>query len=339
MSSKAPIDGYVDPKIPNPNKDSDSPIIIYGYTPTLALSALALALYGLLLLLHAFRLYLHRLLAFSILLLTTTIFEIVGYAFRLRSSPPPTGDPYNTISFVIQYFFIVVAPVFLSAGIYTTLTSLIAALSRSNHNITHITPTSNPLTDNASAREKPNNNNNNNNNDLSPLSLPRRLIISLFVTCDILSTIVQVAGAALIGVSESNRKSPTTGNNILLAGLAFQVFSFLLFLILLFIFLWKTRQMTMTMTSRGKGGGAGGGMLRFTTALVGASLLVYLRTIFRLAETAQGINGYASSHEAFFGALEFAPVVLAVGLLGWWHPGRLVGKGGLLITREEGGTG
>ncbi|KAL9045917.1 MAG: hypothetical protein Q9214_001129 [Letrouitia sp. 1 TL-2023] len=334
MSSKAPIDGYVDPKIPNPNKDSDSPIIIYGYTPTLALSALALALYGLLLMLHAFRLYLHRLLAFSILLLTTTIFEIVGYAFRLRSSPPPTGDPYNTINFVVQYFFIVVAPVFLSAGIYTTLTSLIAALSRGNHN--HNTSTSNTLTDHASAREKTNNNNN-----LSPLSLPRRLIISLFVTCDVLSTIVQVAGAALIGVSESNRKSPTTGNNILLAGLAFQVFSFLLFLILLAIFLHKTR--TTTISSPGAGAGAGedgaaGGMMpRFTATLVGASLLVYLRTIFRLAETAQGINGYASNHEAFFGALEFAPVVLAVGLLGWWHPGRLVGKGGLLM-KGGGGT-
>lgn len=92
------------------------------------------------------------------------------------------------------------------------------------------------------------------------------------------------------------------------------------------------------MSSHGAGkDGAARVMPRFTAALVGASLLVYLRTIFRLAETAQGINGYASSHEAFFGALEFAPVVLAVGLLGWWHPGRLEGKGGLLIEREGGG--
>lgn len=87
------------------------------------------------------------------------------------------------------------------------------------------------------------------------------------------------------------------------------------------------------------GHGAARGMPRFTAALVGASLLVYLRTIFRLAETAQGIDGYASSHESFFGALEFAPVVLTVGLLGWWHPGRLVGKGGLLIERGGGGAG
>ena len=30
MSSKAPIAGYVDPSIPNPNRPEDAPIIIYG---------------------------------------------------------------------------------------------------------------------------------------------------------------------------------------------------------------------------------------------------------------------------------------------------------------------
>lgn len=257
---------------------------LFRYTPTLALSALAVAIYALLLILHVYRYYAHRLVAFSVLLIITTVFEIIGYAFRLQSSPPPVGNPYKVINFIIQYFFIVVAPVFLSAGIYTTLTSLIALMGQ----------------------------------NLSPLGLSRKTIIAIFVTCDVVATIVQVAGAALIGSAESNRKSPTTANNILLAGLAFQVFSFLIFLILLAIFILNSRKAAV---SRGEGG-----MMRFTAAVVGSSLLVYLRTIFRLAETAEGVMGYASSHEAFFGALEFAPIVLAVGILGWWHPGRLVGR-------------
>lgn len=73
-------------------------------------------------------------------------------------------------------------------------------------------------------------------------------------------------------------------------------------------------------------------MRMYTMALVASSLLVYLRTIFRLAETSQGVGGYASSHEVFFGVLEFAPIVVAIGLLGWWHPGRLVGRNGLLSS-------
>ncbi|KAL9057659.1 MAG: hypothetical protein Q9206_002256 [Seirophora lacunosa] len=301
MSDKAPIDGYVDPSIPNPNGEQDAPIIIYGYTPHLALSALALALFAILLVFHSYRLYKTRLYAFSILLVFTTFCEIIGYAFRLRSSPPPVGNPYNVINFIVQYFFIVCAPVFLSAAIYTTLTSFIRALSG----------------DDAAVARK-----------LSPLGLTKRTILAIFITADVVATIVQVAGAALIGVAQSNRKSPTTANNILLAGLAFQVFSFLVFLILLFIFLQKSKK---AMMSTGTGNGERGGvMMMYMFALVVSSLLVYLRTCFRLAETAQGIGGYASSHEPFFGSLEFAPIVVAIAMLGWWHPGLLVGRNGLL---------
>jgi membrane-associated HD superfamily phosphohydrolase len=214
----------------------------------------------------------------------TTVFELVGYAFRLQSSPPPVGNPYKVINFVIQYFFIVVAPVFLSAAIYTTLTSLIDVLGQG----------------------------------LSPYGLSKKFILWFFITSDVIATITQVVGAALIGVAESNNKSSDKANNILLAGLVYQVFTFLLFLILLFVFLSKARKAGTSTSSSG--------LRQFSAALVVSSLLVYLRTIFRLAETAEGVGGYASTHEAFFGALEFAPIVLAIVILGWWHPGKLLPK-------------
>lgn len=234
--------------------------------------------------LHVVRLWQYRRWAFSSLLILTAVCELVGYAFRLRSSPPPTGDPYDVISFVVQYFFIVVAPVFLSAALYTTLTSLITALG----------------------------------SHLSPFGLGTKTILWTFITSDVVATITQVTGAALIGSSESNNESPDTGNNILLGGLTFQVFSFLLFLTLLLAFLRKARKAT---TSTGEGG-----MMRFSIMVVLSSLLVYLRTVFRLAETAEGIGGYASSHEAFFGALEFAPIIASILILGWWHPGKWIPK-------------
>ncbi len=208
----------------------------------------------------------------------------MGYAFRLQSSPPPVGNPYKVINFVIQYFFIVVAPVFLSAAIYTTLTSLIDVLGQG----------------------------------LSPYGLSKKFILWFFITSDVIATITQVVGAALIGVAESNNKSSDKANNILLAGLVYQVFTFLLFLILLFVFLSKARKAATSTSSSG--------LRQFSAALVVSSLLVYLRTIFRLAETAEGVGGYASTHEAFFGALEFAPIVLAIVILGWWHPGKLLPK-------------
>ena len=65
----------------------------------------------------------------------------------------------------------------------------------------------------------------------------------------------------------------------------------------------------------------------FMLAVTVASFLVYLRTVFRLAETAQGLFGGVSTNEKFFGTLEFAPVVLAVGILAVWHPGRWLAQG------------
>lgn len=64
--------------------------------------------------------------------------------------------------------------------------------------------------------------------------------------------------------------------------------------------------------------------MTFVIVLMVAALMVFLRTIFRLAETAQGVFGYLSSHEGFFAGLEFAPVIVAVLLLNIWHPGKWI---------------
>lgn len=68
------------------------------------------------------------------------------------------------------------------------------------------------------------------------------------------------------------------------------------------------------------------GLTAFVAAFSAATLLIYLRTCFRLAETAEGLGGDLSTKEVYFGVLEFAPVVIAVALLTVWHPGRCVGS-------------
>ena len=197
--------------------------------------------------------------------------EIVGYIFRILSSQ---NDPYSVPWFVGQYFFIVVAPVFFSAAIYAIVSVLINTYGR----------------------------------EYSPI--PPKVVLGVFITCDVIATIVQIAGAALIGVAYSNRKDPTTPNNILLAGLAFQVFSFALFLCVLSWVLLRARQSPVRVSHS------------FLVALIVATLAVYLRTCFRLAETAEGLMQFLSTHEVFFSCLEFVPILVAVYLFTYWHPGR-----------------
>ena len=220
--------------------------------------------------------------------------EVVGYIFRSVSSHK---DPYSVIYFVVQYFFIVVAPVFISASIYVCLNKLIRWAAVEGF-------------------------------DTRPRAWLRpKMILWGFVACDVVATVLQIAGAGMIGSAESHQKSPTVPNDILLAGLVFQTAAFTVFLLLFGAFivsLHRAQHVRSKVASK----------RRFLLALASASLLVYLRTIFRLAETSQGVFGYLSSHEAIFGVLEFAPVVVAVWILGVWHPGRWLPKPALMSSQS-----
>jgi hypothetical protein len=64
----------------------------------------------------------------------------------------------------------------------------------------------------------------------------------LFIVCDVAATIVRIAGAVLVDVAYPYQDDLTTPNKILLAGLAFQVFSFAVFLVVIFWSLVKARK-------------------------------------------------------------------------------------------------
>jgi hypothetical protein len=181
------------------------------------------------------------------------------------------------IWFVLQYFFIVTAPVFLSAAIYAVLSVLINEVGKK----------------------------------YSPI--PPKLVLGVFISSDAVMTVVQICGAAMIGAAESKDKDPTTGKNILMAGLAVQVFSFFIFLILLGVVLWRSRNALL-------------GLRAFIFAFVAVTMLVYVRTCFRLAEVAQGVKAYLFTHEDFFACLEFAPIAVAMLLFNVFHPGRYLRK-------------
>lgn len=206
----------------------------------------------------------------------------------LSCSKPSTAEfeTDNIPQFVIQYFFIVCAPVALTAAIYACLYKMARWASKAT------------LSGLGSNWRRP------------------RWILWTFIVADIVTTGMQVAGAALIGAAESEGKDPTTPNNILLAGLAVQTFSFCMYFVVFGFFLREIRRDRSLRLSRN--------FKVFVAALLLASLLILLRTVFRLAETAEGVYGYLMTHEAFFGALEFAPVVAASLMLAAFHPGRLL---------------
>lgn len=255
---------------------------MHRYTPSIALSLLGISCFAILLVVLTIQMLRLRLWTYSLLILGC-ILEIIGYGFRYMSGHV---DPYRITPFVIQYFCITVAPVFIAAAVYTYLLRVMA------YALTH-----------------------NLNTGLCD-RFGRRSILWTFVTADIICTILQVTGAALIGNKTSKHEDPKNANFILLGGLAVQTFAFAVFLTLL-----GSLAITVGQNPECRAKSARNDtMFLDTRVLCAASILVMVRTVFRLIECAQGVFGYLSSHEVFFGVLEFAPIVVAVTLLAVWTP-------------------
>ncbi|WWD16082.1 hypothetical protein CI109_100507 [Kwoniella shandongensis] len=297
---------YRGPINPNPKED-EARIVIYGYIPSLALGLVGIITFILVACAHTFWLVRKkRTRTFHILILIGALMEIGGYGARLASHK----RPFVVGSFIGQYFLIVVAPVLFTAAIYLSLTLAVNNFDGAG-NLLVISP---------------------------------KKVLAFFITADVLTTILQIIGAALIGSSESARVqgkesfvTPEQANDILLAGLAIQCFSFLCFLAVLIIAISRTYRQRTTLQVGNEDQYRD--LKKLLWVILITSLLILLRTSFRLAETAQGFFGYASTHESLFGTLEYLPVILALTVWAIAPPSKFLGTHrGVSGTTELGRT-
>ncbi|RAK95689.1 RTA1 domain-containing protein, partial [Aspergillus ibericus CBS 121593] len=97
--------------------------VLYRYTPSLAAAIAFTAIFGILSLLHLYRVLHHRT-YFFIPFLLGLIFETVGYLARIFSH----YSPKSLTPYIIQTMLILVAPPLFAASIYMTLGRLITRL-------------------------------------------------------------------------------------------------------------------------------------------------------------------------------------------------------------------
>ena len=121
-------------------------------------------------------------------------------------------------------------------------------------------------------------------------------------------------------------KSPETGDHIMVAGLAFQVLTLLIFQVLCLDFALRTLRRMKSM------GGAAldptHATLRksfkfqmFLVALALSTLCIFIRSIYRVAELAEGWEGSLIKNQKMFIGFEGAMVIVAVLVLNIFHPG------------------
>jgi hypothetical protein len=137
--------------------------------------------------------------------------------------------------------------------------------------------------------------------------------------------LIESTGGGLVAIQlrSPNSSAGTYGTNIVLAALVLQLVWFLAFIGVAALFQYRMRAFpTMVVQSR-----SDIRWQRYLGSLYLVSILVLIRSIFRVAEYAQGSDGYLQSHEAFFYLFDSIPMFALMVWLNWEHPGEI----GLLL--------
>ncbi|CAJ2502614.1 Uu.00g100080.m01.CDS01 [Anthostomella pinea] len=248
--------------------------------------------------------------------------EAVGYAGRIMLYE----NIFSFNAFLVYLIPLTLAPALITASIYLCLARLINVLD--------------PALEHTR---------------LQPMTYTK-----LFVTCDIISLILQAAGGALSAIADTKAQEDT-GVHIMIAGLAFQVFSLLLFIGLCTDFTIRLRNGRKTgMSWQMQGGAKSTGSITsnvdtsyesegsrippliqdseddalryahitntfmfkaFVGTLIAATLLILTRSCYRLAELQGGFNGKLANDEVLFMILEPPLIFLSCALLITFHPG------------------
>ena len=205
----------------------------------------------------------------------------------------------------MQIICLTIAPAFIAAGLYLTLSRIVITFGPENSR-------------------------------LKPLSYPR-----IFIPCDVASLLLQAAGGGIASAASNQNKSPDVGDHIMVAGLAFQVLTLAVFICLCTDFTVRTirrmKNMGHAALDPSHARLRGSVMFRsFVVALAFATLCIFIRSVYRVAELSEGWEGALIKNQYTFIGLEGAMVIVAVLALNAFHPGFCFREG--YIRKQKSGS-
>ncbi|KAJ7861441.1 RTA1 like protein [Mycena olivaceomarginata] len=269
----------------------------YGYVPHTGVAILYLSLFGISTLLHAVQAIYFRMWWLFPTACLCGIGELIGWSGRLWSSfSPRAADPY-----MMQITTTIIAPTPLIAVNFILLSRIVSRLGPCYSR-------------------------------LSP-----RLYTRIFLTCDIIALVVQGGGGG-IAASSHKIKTINLGGNIMLGGIIFQFVALCVYTGLSVDFL---RHFAASTPVRPQISSSERGVfdprLRLMIAALGFSTFVlFIRSIYRMAELADGWTGTIITTEVYFNIWDAGMVTLAIFTMNIAHPGLLLGsKRDDIVGREN----
>lgn len=221
--------------------------------------------------------------------------EIIGYTGRVLMH----YNPFLKTNFLTYLIPLTIGPVFLAAALYLCLSRIV---------VVYITE-----------KEK------------SFSLLKPRTYTLLFIGCDIVSLVLQAVGGAIAAVAD-DRVKIRKGSNIMVGGLSAQVASLLLFMGLSLEFghrCWVHQDQLNPKHARLY---SSRHFKVFLVSLALATICIFVRSVFRVAELSAGFGGKLANDEVTYMILEGAMIVIASVTLTIMHPGIGFGK----VAWEEG---
>jgi hypothetical protein len=149
-------------------------------------------------------------------------------------------------------------------------------------------------------------------------SLSPKLYLWIFCTCDVISLVIQAAGGGMASSASGGEGDTAPGTNIMVAGIVFQLVSISVFVYCSFDFLRRATRMGLLKVNEM------GPITYMIGAMVVSVVVIYIRSIYRVVELAEGWDGYLITHEVYFVVLDGVMMVIAVAVFNFAHPGWLI---------------
>ncbi|KAI0376801.1 RTA1 like protein [Hypomontagnella monticulosa] len=274
---------------------------VYGYRPNLGINVFFAVVFSFIAIwTTAIAIWKRRWISYSVVIAVGAILELVGYISRDLG----WADPFDVNYFSIQFTLLTLAPVFTTAGICLSLKYLASRLGPGYLNISS------------------------------------KFYTSFFIPSDVVALIIQAVGGGL-ATSESTSDNPPSpsdgllvGTKITIAGLALQVASLTVFLVLFLGVVLPRRGRTNTAEPKAPSSEPFGEvpisvddrkisrrrLLYFIFTLLLATVLILIRSCYRVAELSQGLSSSLATDQWLFVGLDGFMVAIATSMMAIVHP-------------------
>ncbi|TCD71037.1 hypothetical protein EIP91_000536 [Steccherinum ochraceum] len=154
--------------------------------------------------------------------------------------------------------------------------------------------------------------------------LSPRLYSRIFLTADVVALVVQGAGGGLAATA-STQSGSNLGGNIMLGGIIFQLVALIAFVsVATEYYIRYTLDHPIRPTRGSKRTEMNYRMKLLTGSLAFIIVCIFIRSIYRTAELADGWNGRIITTEWYFNVFDGAMILLAMWTLSILHPGYLM---------------